>query len=397
MKHINLQLFAAPDNMTGSSQFSSVSARDIDFVSSFSKNVQSLLDILGISRMIKKANGTQLVVKTASGTLQSGSVAEGDEIPMSQFGVAETTIGSITLEKYRKGVSAEAISNYGYDVAVARTDEELKSQLTGIVTNKFYDFMKTGTLKSQESSWKKAIAMAIGRVKHKFQTINRTATGIAVFVNTLDVYSYIGDADLTVQTAFGMDYIKGFMGADIVFLSDKINQGTVIATPLNNLMAYYVDPGDSEFSKAGLVYAVDSENGFVGYHSEGNYSRAISESFALMGITIMAEYLDAVAIISVDATPTLGALTLTSAAGTKVGDTKITVSPAKESTDNIYKYKVADAAVTVTYGQNVQSWTLWDGTSDITAATNKVITLVECDASYQAQKSGNATVTAKAE
>ena len=44
---MNLQLFAAPDNMTGQTQFSTVSARDIDFVSTFSKNVQSLLDILG--------------------------------------------------------------------------------------------------------------------------------------------------------------------------------------------------------------------------------------------------------------------------------------------------------------------------------------------------------------
>ena len=393
---MNLQLFAAPDNMTGQTQFSTVSARDIDFVSTFSKNVQSLLDILGITRMIKKANGTQLVVKKANGTLQSGAVAEGDEIPLSQFGVTEETIGAITLEKYRKGVSAEAIASYGYDVAVARTDEEFQAQLTGIVTNKFYDFMKTGTLTSQEVSWQKAIAMAIGRVKHKFQTINRTATGIVVFVNTRDVYSYLGDADITVQTAFGMDYIKGFMGADIVFLSDKIDQGTVIATPLNNLMAYYVDPGDSEFSRAGLVYAVDSQNGFVGYHSEGNYARALSESFALMGITILAEYIDAVAVISLDETPTLGTLTVNSAAGTNTGDTKITVSPEKESDNNVYKYKVATEAVTVVYGQNVQSWTPWDGESDITAETSKVITVVECDGAYQAQKAGNATVTAKA-
>lgn len=205
---MNLQLFAAPANMTGTPQFSTVSARDIDFVSSFSKNVQSLLDVLGIARMIKKANGTALVVKKATGTLQSGTVAEGDEIPLSQFGVTEENIGTITLEKYRKGVSAEAIANYGYDVAVARTDEEFKSQLTGIVTDKFYDFMKTGTLTSEEDKWQKAFAMAIGRVKNKFQSMNRTATGVAVFVNTLDVYAYLGNAEITIQTAFGMDYIR---------------------------------------------------------------------------------------------------------------------------------------------------------------------------------------------
>lgn len=92
---------------------------------------------------------------------------------------------------------------------------------------------------------------------------------------------------------------------------------------------------------------------------------------------------------------TLGALTVTSAAGTNSGDTKLTVTPAKAS-GNAYKYKVADSATAVTYGQNVQTWTAWDGTADITAQTGKIVTVVECDSAYKALKAGNATVTAKA-
>jgi hypothetical protein len=92
---------------------------------------------------------------------------------------------------------------------------------------------------------------------------------------------------------------------------------------------------------------------------------------------------------------TLGTLTVSSAAGTASGDTKVTVSPTKES-GNLYKYKVADAATTVIYGQNVQTWSAWDGSADITAITGKVITIVECDSTYKAIKAGNATVTAKA-
>lgn len=91
----------------------------------------------------------------------------------------------------------------------------------------------------------------------------------------------------------------------------------------------------------------------------------------------------------------LGTLTVTSTAGTNSGDTKLTVTPAKSS-GNGYKYKVADSATAVTYGQNVQTWTAWDGTADITAQTGKVVTVVECDSAYKAQKAGSATVTAKA-
>ena len=91
----------------------------------------------------------------------------------------------------------------------------------------------------------------------------------------------------------------------------------------------------------------------------------------------------------------LTALTVTSVAGTATGDTKITVSPAKGE-GNSYKYKVADDETAVTAGQNVKTWTAWDGSADITAATGKVITVVECNSNYAAVGAGYATVTAKA-
>lgn len=97
----------------------------------------------------------------------------------------------------------------------------------------------------------------------------------------------------------------------------------------------------------------------------------------------------------VDSSNTLKALTVTSAAGTASGTTKLTVTPAKAS-GSLYKYKTAASATPVVYGQNVQTWTAWDGTSDITATTGQVVTVVECGSDYKAKSAGNATVTAKA-
>jgi len=205
----DLQVFAAPVNMTGDAQIQ-VRAREIDFVTSFGKNMQALLDVMGITRMIRKENGSVLKTKKVTGVLQSGDVAEGDEIPMSQYAVEETEFDSIRIAKYRKGVSLEAIAEKGYEAAVALTDEEFKSDLQNVVTDKFYNQLKLGSLVGHESTWQMAVAMAIGRVKDKFKKMKRTATGVAVWVNTLDVYKYIGAADITIQTAFGMDYIKKF-------------------------------------------------------------------------------------------------------------------------------------------------------------------------------------------
>lgn len=230
--------------------------------------------------------------------------------------------------------------------------------------------------------------------------MQRTATGVAVFVNTIDLYKYLGGAQITTQTAFGMTYVEDYLGADVMFISSKIPENTVVATPLNNLIAYYVDPADSEFVQAGLSYTVDSETGFIGFHAQGNYERAISDMFAIMGVSLMVEYLDAVANIAVGSadTQTLKTLTVTSAAGEYEGTTNIAVDPALMSMNNVYKYKEAASATEVTYGMDVKTWTRWDGESPITATNGNHITVVEADRNYKAIGSGDvAAVTNQGE
>lgn len=374
-----------------------VTAREIDFVTRFERNWQHLRDILGIMRPIKKQPGAVLKSKYAEGTLQSGKVAEGEEIPYSKFTVKEKTYAEMTIEKYAKAVSIEAIKDHGYENAVQMTDDEFLFQLQTDVTGRFYDYLKTGTLTSTETTFQMALAMAKGRVENKFKQMHRNVTGVVGFVNILDVYEYLGAAEITIQNQFGFQYMKDFMGFNTIFLlsDSEIPRGQVIATPVENIVLYYVDPNESDFARAGLVYTVSGETNLIGFHTQGNYHTAVSEAFAVMGLTLFAEYIDAIAVITIDETPTLGTLTVTSAAGTASGDTKITVNPAKENANNVYKYKVAADAVTVGYGQNLRNWTTWDGKADIKATTEQKITVVECDGTYKALNAGSTSVTAK--
>lgn len=100
--------------------------------------------------------------------------------------------------------------------------------------------------------------------------------------------------------------------------------------------------------------------------------------------------------VSASAPAELETLTVQSAAGTAVGATKLTVTPALTS-GNSYKYKVSDEETTVEAGQNVRVWKSWDGKSDIVAESGKHIIVAECDKNYEVLKAGSATVTAKAE
>lgn len=94
--------------------------------------------------------------------------------------------------------------------------------------------------------------------------------------------------------------------------------------------------------------------------------------------------------------PADGQLTVTSSAGSASGATKLTVSPAKESSANLYKVKSGSAKPVATYGQNVRTWSTWDGTSDLNIATGQIVTVAECTNDYRVIRSGSATVTAKA-
>ena len=375
-----------------------VTAREIDFVTRFERNWEHLREILGIMRPIKKQPGAVLKSKYAEGTLQSGKVGEGEEIPYSKFTVKEKTYAEMTIEKYAKAVSIEAIKDHGYENAVQMTDDEFLFQLQTNVTSRFYDYLKTGTLTSTETTFQMALAMAKGRVENRFKQMHRNVTGVVGFVNILDVYEYLGAAEITIQNQFGFQYMKDFMGFNTIFLlsDSEIPRGQVIATPVENIVLYYVDPNESDFARAGLVYTVSGETNLIGFHTQGNYHTAVSEAFAVMGLTLFAEYIDAIAVITIDDTPTLGTLTVQSATGTNRGDTKLTVTPAKENVNNVYKYKVASAETPVTYGQNLRNWSTWDGKSDITAASGQKITVVECDSTYKALNAGNQTVTAQA-
>lgn len=283
-----------------------VTAREIDFVTRFARNWEHLRTILGIMRPIKKQPGAVLKSKSASITLQSGEVGEGEEIPYSKAQITETPYAEMTVEKYAKAVSIEAIKEYGYDTAVGMTDDAFLMELQNNVTSRFYAYLNTGTLNGAYSTFQMALAMAKGSVEDKFKKMHRTATGIVGFVNILDVYEYLGTAAITVQNQFGFQYIKDFMGFNTIFLlsSDEVERGTVIATPVENIVLYYVDPAESDFSRAGLQYTTDGETNLIGFHTQGNYNTAVSEAFAIMGMTLFAEYLDAIAVLTFGATAT---------------------------------------------------------------------------------------------
>ena len=273
-------------------------ARAIDFVSRFQENWDALLEALNISNMIRKQPGTQLVTYKADVTLES-SVGEGEEIPYSLAEVEEIPLTDITLLKYAKAVSIEAVNKFGAEVAVRKTDNAFLHELQGNVLSAMYTFLQTGSLTGTAANFQAGVAAAIGKVKNAFMQKRLGYGNVIVFVNVLDAYTYLGAANLTVQSLFGIDYVENFMGADRLVLTSEIPSGTIVATPADNMILYYVDPSDSNFAALGLDYTTVGVTPLIGFHVNGNYSTAVGECFALMGMVLAAEYIDGIAVISI--------------------------------------------------------------------------------------------------
>lgn len=277
--------------------YTSVTAREIDFVTRFSDNWDALRNIFGIMRPIRKAPGTSLISYTADVTLEDGDVEPGHVIPYSKATITQAAKGDLEIQKYAKAVPIEDVNKYGAAIAVEKSDDAFLTKLQNVVLTKFYAFLKTGSLKKTATTWQDALAKAQGEVLNKFATMQKDVTSVVGFANILDAYDYLGAADITVQTQFGLTYIKDFLGYSTLFLlpETQVARGTVIATPVENIDLYYIDPGDSEFARLGLNYTTQGETNLIGFHAQGNYSTAVGESYALMGMALWAEYLDGIA------------------------------------------------------------------------------------------------------
>lgn len=287
--------------------YTDVTAREIDFVSRFGSNWDALRKILGVMRPIRKAPGTRLVAYTASVTLESGEVPEGAVIPYSKYQLVEAAHDDVTIEKYAKAVPIEDVNKYGVENAIEKSDDAFLNELQNVVLTRFYRFLKNGgteevsPLGASVGTWQQALAKAKGLVLNEFQKMRKTVTNVVGFANIMDLYDYLGDREITTQTAFGLTYIQNFMGYSTLFLLSEadITSGTVIAVPVENINLYYVDPGDSGFAKLGLNYTTQGETNLIGFHANGNYSTAVGESFAIMGMTLWAEYINGIAVVKV--------------------------------------------------------------------------------------------------
>lgn len=371
-----------------------VKSREVDFVLRFTQfSLQKLIEALGVTRKVPLIEGTSLYVYKTAGTLQDGSVPEGEIIPLSQYERQKEQIGEISIKKWRKATTAEAIKKSGYNEAVNETDKKMIQDIQTSIRSQFFGFLNglNGTVVGA-STLQAVLAKTWGQLQVLFEN---DSVEVVHFINPLTIADYLATASITMQTAFGMNYIEDFLGMGTVIMNSQIPVGHVISTAKENIIMYYLTM-NGEVANAFNLTA--DETGYIGVHSSQTDQRAQLELMAMSGIQFLVEYADGVVLGQIDSTPSLGSVTVTSdQTGASSGQSHISTSNYNLGTGEKFVYKTAKTtAPAVTYGQKLTGWTDLPSGGIITpTATHDKITVAAVDANGRAQAAGNQTLSIK--
>lgn len=287
MRKMNLQLFAAESGTVITTDVEP--AISIDYTSRIVANIAELQRVLGISDMIPMAAGTQLkIYKTGlKGTIPA-QVAEGVTIPLTEIERKVAKTITLGLKKFRKNTTAEAIQKAGREVAINQTDAKLISLIQKSIKADFYTALAAGTGTATGTNLQTCIANMWAQLQIVHEDEDVTPV---FFIHPTDAAEYLGSANITVQTAFGMSYLENFMGIGNAIITGGVSAKAPVAVAAENLVGAYA-PISGDVG-ASFGFTTDA-SGLVGMSHTPISINATIDTLAVTGVAFAPERADAV-------------------------------------------------------------------------------------------------------
>ena len=266
---------------------------DREFVRHFEDDIRKLTEVLGIFDPIKRAPNTALKYYTTSGTLEAPVTDEAADITMSHYRRDGAQIVELGWKKYGKETTLEAISAGSYAEAVQETDRQFIKDIQKGIRDDLFTFLGTGTgtvtLGTGAPVTASTLQATLANIWAQMQLdFENTDASPLYFANPVDLAKYLGTAQISTQTAFGMTYIEKFLGMYDMILASDITAGTIITTPRENLHIYYADAAEAQ----GFQFETRDQTGYIGVHHEPTYKNMTFQTYAVTSITPFCEYLD---------------------------------------------------------------------------------------------------------
>ena len=274
---------------TDNGAFDATMAQSIDFASRFNAGIRGIQESLRIARRVPVSSGTVLKTYTSSVTLDDTVIPPGEIIPLSLVVQEPGPNIELAWKKHRKAVPAEDIQTYGMETAVANSDALFIRELQKDVRTGFFDLLADGTGAATGEGLQAAAAQAWAGVYTAFEDDGADVIG---FVHPNDVADYLGAAQITTQTAFGMQYVENFLGFRVAMISALVPEGTIYATAAENLVIAYANMSNSDVARAFDMYV--DETGLIGVTHDVNKQRLTAETITASAVVMFAERLDGV-------------------------------------------------------------------------------------------------------
>lgn len=289
-KKMNLQLFAEA-NMTKDLE----PAISIDCVSKLTRNISELQNVLGITEMTPMAAGTSIKIYKMEQANTPEQVAAGETIALTKITRVLARTVDLVLKKFRRNTPAEEIQKVGREVAINQSDEKLLSGIQKGIKQDFYAMLEDGTGTATGITLQGALAAAWGKIKKFYE--DQDATPI-YFVSSEDLAEYLGSAQVTMQQAFGLSYIKDFLGLGTVVVSPALAKGKVIATAKENLHGAYIPANTGDVA---TTFGLTSDStGLVGMNHTAISGNATVDTLAMSGVVFYPELLDGVIVANIE-------------------------------------------------------------------------------------------------
>ena len=234
--------------------------KSIDFVNKFSKNINELLQLLGVTRRETLTNDLKIKTYKWSVELDGTNPAEGEKIPLSKVTRVVDQEYTVAWFKKRRVTTAEAIARHGATRAITESDNRIMREIQNSIKNDFFAFLKKKPTKVKGEGLQKALAQSWAKVA----TFNEfEGSQIVSLVSSLDVATYLGDTKVgaDASNAFGMTLLKNFLGMQNVIVMPSVPAGKVYTTAVDNLVFAALDVNGGDLG--GLFADYTDETGLI--------------------------------------------------------------------------------------------------------------------------------------
>lgn len=258
----------------------------IDMAYGLRDSVRKLREALGVTTMRKLDSGATIKIYKTTKVNSPDQVGEGEVVPLTKFQRKLAQTVEIALKKYRKSTSGEAIQADGFNHAVNETDAKQIAEIGKEIKQGFFATINAGTgTATAGSTLQAALANLWGAIENGFEDVEIESGNTVFFVNPLDAAAYLGTAQISIQDAFGLQYVKNFLGMGTMIISKEIAQGAPVATVSDNIKGAYI-AADGELAVFG--YSFD-DTGLIGVNHSVANDRVSIDTNAVSGVKFYAE------------------------------------------------------------------------------------------------------------